>query len=93
MSAVSPLDNNQDATEELPYYESQANEVELFEHAYKHQLPVLIKGPTGCGKTRFISHMAEKLGLPLYTVSCHDDLSGDGLEDTSRVLCDNGLGN
>ncbi len=78
MSAVSSLEN-QSSTQELPFYEPQANEVELFEHAYKHQLPVLIKGPTGCGKTRFISYMAHRLGLPLYTVSCHDDLSASDL--------------
>lgn len=63
----------------LPFYVPQRNEIELFEHAYNHQLPVLIKGPTGCGKTRFISYMAEKLGLPLYTVSCHDDLTASDL--------------
>ena len=42
------------------FYQEQANEVSLFEYAYQHQLPVLIKGPTGCGKTRFVAHMAEK---------------------------------
>jgi nitric oxide reductase NorQ protein len=61
------------------YYEPQGNEVELFTHAYNNQLPVLIKGPTGCGKTRFIAAMAEKLGRPLYTVSCHDDLTAADL--------------
>ncbi|MCW8956957.1 MAG: CbbQ/NirQ/NorQ/GpvN family protein [Gammaproteobacteria bacterium] len=64
---------------ELPYYLPHSNEIELFEHAYNNQLPLLIKGPTGCGKTRFISHMAEKLGRPLYTVSCHDDLTASDL--------------
>ncbi len=78
MSTVSTLENRNNAND-LPYYQPQSNEVELFEHAFKHQLPVLIKGPTGCGKTRFISHMAERLGLPLYTVSCHDDLSASDL--------------
>ena len=62
-----------------PFYLPQQNEVELFRHAYENQLPVLIKGPTGCGKTRFISHMAETLGLPLHTVSCHDDLTASDL--------------
>lgn len=61
------------------YYQPQANEVEIFEHAFEEQLPVLIKGPTGCGKTRFIEHMAEKLKVPLYTVSCHDDLTASDL--------------
>ncbi|RLA03234.1 MAG: AAA family ATPase, partial [Gammaproteobacteria bacterium] len=59
--------------------QAQNNEVELFEHAYSNQLPLLIKGPTGCGKTRFIEHMAAKLGRPLYTVACHDDLTATDL--------------
>ena len=62
-----------------PYYQPQHNEVELFEHTYNNQLPLLIKGPTGCGKTRFIQHMAAKLGRPLYTVACHDDLTAADL--------------
>ncbi len=61
------------------FYQPQGNEEALFMHAYEHQLPVLLKGPTGCGKTRFISYMAEKLGLPLHTVACHDDLSASDL--------------
>ncbi|MCU7920936.1 MAG: CbbQ/NirQ/NorQ/GpvN family protein [Candidatus Thiodiazotropha sp. (ex Dulcina madagascariensis)] len=61
--------------EALPFYKPQAREVELFEYGYRHQLPVLIKGPTGCGKTRFINYMAARLGRPVYTVACHDDLS------------------
>lgn len=64
---------------ELPFYKPQGNEIALFEHAYKHQLPMLIKGPTGCGKTRFINYMAAKLGRPVYTVSCHDDLTAADL--------------
>jgi len=59
----------------IPFYQSQGNEVALFEHAFKNKLPVLIKGPTGCGKTRFIEHMAARLARPLYTVACHDDLT------------------
>jgi len=61
------------------FYQEQDNEVALFEYAYGHQLPVLIKGPTGCGKTRFVAHMAEKLNKPLYTVACHDDLTAADL--------------
>lgn len=64
---------------ELPFYASQANEVALFEQAWRHGLPVLIKGPTGCGKTRFIQHMAARLNLPLFTVACHDDLTAADL--------------
>ena len=55
------------------------DEIEIFELAYKRGLPVLLKGPTGCGKTRFVEHMAARLGRPLYTVSCHDDLSAADL--------------
>lgn len=62
------------AEEKLPYYQPQADEVSLFEYAWKERLPVMIKGPTGCGKTRFVQHMAARLGRPLYTVACHDDL-------------------
>jgi len=64
---------------ELPFYDPSGNEIEVFEHAFKNRLPLLIKGPTGCGKTRFVSHMAAKLGLPLYTVACHDDLTAADL--------------
>ena len=64
---------------ELPYYQAQSSEVELFRHSYENQLPMLIKGPTGCGKTRFIQHMAASLGRPLFTVACHDDLTAADL--------------
>lgn len=63
----------------LPFYRPQGGEVALFEHAWRNQLPVLIKGPTGCGKTRFVQHMAARLGRPLYTVACHDDLTAADL--------------
>ena len=62
-----------------PYYRPQGNEIGLFERAYRDRLPVLIKGPTGCGKTRFVAHMAARLGRPLYTVACHDDLTAADL--------------
>lgn len=61
------------------YYRVIGGEVSLFEHAARHNLPVLIKGPTGCGKTRFVQHMADRLKRPLYTVACHDDLSATDL--------------
>lgn len=63
----------------LPFYAEQGAECALFEQAWKRQLPLLIKGPTGCGKTRFVEHMASRLGRPLITVSCHDDLSASDL--------------
>ena len=68
-----------DMASTLPFYDAAADEVEIFEHAWKNRLPLLIKGPTGCGKTRFVAHMAAKLGLPLYTVACHDDLTAADL--------------
>ncbi len=58
-----------------PYYESVGDEIAIFESAYKNKLPVLLKGPTGCGKTRFMEHMAWRLKRPLITVSCNDDLT------------------
>jgi len=61
------------------FYRPQGNEVALFEYAFRNRLPVMIKGPTGCGKTRFVRHMAERLGRPLYTVACHDDLTASDL--------------
>ncbi len=63
----------------LPFYEPSGNEIALFEHAFHQRLPLLIKGPTGCGKTRFVAHMAARLKLPLYTVACHDDLTAADL--------------
>ncbi|UUO25777.1 CbbQ/NirQ/NorQ/GpvN family protein [Colwellia sp. M166] len=77
-SVAIAADNTKRSQEPL-YYQEQDNEVGLFEYAYNHHLPVLIKGPTGCGKTRFVAHMAEKLNKPLYTVACHDDLTAADL--------------
>ena len=62
-----------------PYYEPQGDEIALFEAAYRNQIPILLKGPTGCGKTRFMEHMAWRLSRPLVTVSCHDDLTDSDL--------------
>lgn len=73
---------------EIPHYAPQGNECALFEHAWTRQLPVLLKGPTGCGKTRFVHHMAARLGLPVSTVSCHDDLTAADL--TGRYLLKGG---
>ncbi|WP_417829209.1 CbbQ/NirQ/NorQ/GpvN family protein [Thalassospira sp.] len=73
---------------DVPFYQSTGNEEQLFEAAWRQHLPLLLKGPTGCGKTRFVSHMAAKLGVPLYTVSCHDDLTAADL--TGRYLIKGG---
>lgn len=81
----------------VPFYAPVGHEETLFEQAWKNRLPLLIKGPTGCGKTRFVAHMAAKLGLPLYTVACHDDLSAADLVgrhligDGQTVWCDGPL--
>lgn len=64
---------------EVPFYLPQGDECEVFELAYANELPLLLKGPTGCGKTRFVAHMASRLGRPLYTVACHDDLAAADL--------------
>jgi nitric oxide reductase NorQ protein len=61
------------------FYKPQGREVALFEYAFQNRLPLMIKGPTGCGKTRFVRYMAERLGRALYTVACHDDLTAADL--------------
>ncbi len=58
-----------------PYYLPVGNEVEVFAAAFRQGLSILLKGPTGCGKTRFVEAMAFDLGRPLITVACHDDLT------------------
>lgn len=65
--------------EQEPYYERVREEIALFEAAYDSLIPVLLKGPTGCGKTRFVEHMAWRFKRPLVTVSCHDDLTASDL--------------
>src|SRR4051812_42573894 len=67
-----------------PYYLAAANEVDVFTRCHQRGLPVMLKGPTGCGKTRFIEHMAWRLERPLVTIACHDDLSASDL--TGRYL-------
>lgn len=76
------------ATPDLPYYVPAGNECALFEFAWRKRLPLLLKGPTGCGKTRFVARMAAQFGLPLHTVSCHDDLTAADL--TGRYLLQGG---
>ena len=72
----------------IPFYQPSGDECEVFERAFRLKLPLLLKGPTGCGKTRFVAHMAARLGLPLNTVSCHDDLAAADL--TGRYLLKGG---
>jgi nitric oxide reductase NorQ protein len=70
--------------EREPYYLSASSEIDIFTKCHQRGLPVMLKGPTGCGKTRFIEHMAWRLGRPLVTIACHDDLSASDL--TGRYL-------
>ena len=69
-----------------PYYRPVADEVELFEAAYSVRMPMMLKGPTGCGKTRFVEHMAWKLNKPLITVACNEDMTASDL--VGRFLLD-----
>lgn len=63
-----------------PFYLPVAHEVEIFEAAHAKRLPILLKGPTGCGKTRFLEYMSHRLGpLPLITIACHEDLTATDL--------------
>lgn len=62
-----------------PYYRATGVEVGLFQSAYRERLPVMLKGPTGCGKTRFVEYMAHRLKRPLVTVACHEDLFASDL--------------
>lgn len=64
---------------DAPYYVASDDEIPLFEQCHEKQLAVMLKGPTGCGKTRFVEHMAWRLNRPLVTISCHDDLAASDL--------------
>lgn len=79
-------DSKQYKIENEPYYQAQGNEIALYEAAYTARLPVMIKGPTGCGKSRFIEHMAWKLNKPLITVACNEDMTASDL--VGRYLLD-----
>jgi nitric oxide reductase NorQ protein len=69
-----------------PYYRAAADEVDLFQAAYADRMPMMLKGPTGSGKTRFVEHLAWKLGKPLITVACHEDMTASDL--VGRFLLD-----
>lgn len=79
-------DKEQYKVVEEPFYQPQGDEVELYEAAYAARLPVMVKGPTGCGKSRFVEHMAWKLGKPLITVACNEDMTASDL--VGRYLLD-----
>lgn len=84
MVSTSSLEHGVRSFQREPYYLSTANEVAVFTRCHERGLPVMLKGPTGCGKTRFIEHMAHRLKRPLVTIACHDDLSASDL--TGRYL-------
>src|SRR3954468_751609 len=69
---------------DAPYYLPSGDEIQTFVACHERRLPVMLKGPTGCGKTRFVTHMAHRLGRRLITVACHEDLSASDL--TGRYL-------
>ncbi|MES9992928.1 MAG: AAA family ATPase [Candidatus Thiodiazotropha sp.] len=79
-------DTEQYLINEEPFYQAQEEEIELYEAAYAERLPVMIKGPTGCGKSRFVEHMAWRLGKPLITVACNEDMTASDL--VGRYLLD-----
>jgi nitric oxide reductase NorQ protein len=72
--------------ENEPFYLPIEDEVQLFELAYERKLPLMLKGPTGCGKTRFLSFMAHKMDLPIITIACHEDFTASDL--VGRYLLD-----
>src|SRR5579872_5756761 len=69
-----------------PYYRAIGDEVRFFKAAYAERMPIMLKGPTGCGKTRFVEYMAWKLERPLVTVACHEDMTASDL--VGRYLLD-----
>lgn len=77
------------AEEQAPFYLPSASEIEIFEQCHQQKLAVMLKGPTGCGKTRFVEHMAWRLNRPLITVACHDDLAASDLIGRFLIRHDN----
>lgn len=80
------VDPNQYIVKKEPYYEAVGREVALYEAAYNARMPMMLKGPTGCGKSRFVEYMAFKLGRPLITVACNEDMTASDL--VGRFLLD-----
>ncbi len=81
-----PESIDQYSIKEQPYYRSVTNEIELYEAAYHARMPIMLKGPTGCGKSRFVEYMAWKLGKPLITLACNEDMTASDL--VGRFLLD-----
>ncbi len=83
---MSKADIEQYLINEQPYYREVANEIALYEAAYNARMPMMLKGPTGCGKSRFVEYMAWKLKRPLITVACNEDMTASDL--VGRFLLD-----
>ncbi|MEJ2619759.1 MAG: CbbQ/NirQ/NorQ/GpvN family protein [Candidatus Thiodiazotropha sp.] len=83
---MSEIDRDQYMITQEPYYRPVHNEVEMYQAAYDARMPVMLKGPTGCGKSRFVEHMAWKLQKPLITVACNEDMTASDL--VGRFLLD-----
>lgn len=83
---MNDISRDQYLVKKEPYYRPVADEVELYEAAYNVRMPVMLKGPTGCGKSRFVEYMAWKLGKPLITVACNEDMTASDL--VGRFLLD-----
>ncbi|MEW8499529.1 MAG: CbbQ/NirQ/NorQ/GpvN family protein [Candidatus Thiodiazotropha taylori] len=83
---MSDINSDQYQITEEPYYRSVGNEVEMYQAAYDARMPVMLKGPTGCGKSRFVEYMAYKLKKPLITVACNEDMTASDL--VGRFLLD-----
>jgi nitric oxide reductase NorQ protein len=83
---MSELDRDQYIVSEEPYYRAVSDEIEMYEAAYDARMPVMLKGPTGCGKSRFVEYMAWKLQKPLITVACNEDMTASDL--VGRFLLD-----
>ena len=80
------VDPQQYIIKDEPYFEPVADEIALYEAAYNARMPMMLKGPTGCGKSRFVEYMAYKLGRPLITVACNEDMTASDL--VGRFLLD-----
>ncbi len=84
-STANPMNDSYKIKNE-PFYQAQGEEIALYEAAYAARLPVMIKGPTGCGKSRFVEYMAWRLNKPLITVACNEDMTASDL--VGRYLLD-----
>jgi nitric oxide reductase NorQ protein len=83
---MSNIDIDQYKIKKEPYYEAVGDEIAMYEAAYNARMPMMLKGPTGCGKSRFVEYMAYRLGRPLITVACNEDMTASDL--VGRFLLD-----